>query len=555
MHCWKTWPIFLHSTTMQLKTHTPMELTPMKKTKTQMSGSFHVGLLAFTISALLMNGCSLTPTPLTQQERQTQIGADQLTLFKDQEPLTAPLTLYQAMSRALKYNQDHRVKMMERAVAEGQASLAKFDLLPDLVASAGYVARDNFNASSSRSIATGTQSLVTSTSQDRSRYMGDLTLRWNILDFGVSYFRAQQEGNKVLMTVENRRKISHNIIKDVRSAYWRALSAQRMSSEIEPVLAEAQHALELAKQAEDEKLRAPLDGLRYRKSLLEIVRRLEALLEQQRIAKSELAGLINLPPNQDFKLADDASNAWPTIAKPKLTLEQMDELALQLRPELRQEMYQTRIGAVEVKKAMLKLLPGVELNLGGNFDSNTYLLNQHWGDMGAQISKNLFEILSAPQAIATAETQESLANSKRLAAYMAILTQVRMSQQQLNLAENQYQRTTELDDINQKIHHHVLNGETAQALSSLERIRISVDSVLSALQRHQAYAESQEALAKLYVSLGFDPLPQTIESTDINSLAAAIETIDKGWEQGEYPRQAAEDPQAAESAEAQGEKS
>jgi multidrug efflux system outer membrane protein len=501
-------------------------------------------LLTLAVCAVLQTGCSLTPAPLTQQERQTQIVADQVALFKDQEPLNGPLTLYQAMSRALKYNQDHRVKMMERAVAEGQASLAKFDLLPDLVAAAGYNSRNNFNASSSRSISTGRQSLETSTSQDRSRFMGDLSLRWNILDFGVSYFSAQQEGNKVLMTAENRRKIAHNIIKDVRSAYWRALSAQRMAGKIEPVLAEAQRALGLAKQAEDEKLRSPLDSLRYRKSLLEIVRRLEALLDQQRLAKAELAGLINLPPSREFTLADEGNDLWPTIAKPKISLAQMDELALQLRPELRQEIYQTRVSADEVKKAILRMLPGVELQLGGNYDSNTYLLNQNWGEIGAQISKNLFEILSAPQAIATAETQESLAHSKRLAAYMAILTQVRMAKQQLDLAENQFQRTTELDDMNQKIHHHVLNSELVEALSSLERIRISLDSVLSALQKHQAYAESQEALAQLYVSLGFDPLPKTIEDSSIETLAKAIETIDKQWAQGQYPRRAIDDPQS-----------
>lgn len=507
----------------------------------------HTSILALAVSTLLLNGCSLMPKPLTEQERKTQVGADGVDLFNQQEPISGPLTLYQAMARALKYNQDHRVKMMERAVAEGQANYVKFDLLPDLVAAAGYNSRDNFNASSSRSISTGRQSLETSTSQDRSRFMGDLNLRWNILDFGVSYFRAQQEGNKVLMSAENRRKISHNIIKDVRTAYWSALSAQRMTARITPVLAEAQRALELAKQAEDEKLRSPLDGLRYRKSLLEIVRRLEALLDQQRLAKAELAGLINLPPNQEFTLADNDSNLWPAIAKPVISQDEMDTLALQLRPEIRTEMYEERIGAAEVKKAMLRMLPGVELQLGGNYDSNSYLLNQNWGDFGAQISKNLFEILSAPQAIAVAETQESLAHSKRLAAYMAILTQVRMARQQLELSENQFRRTTELDDINQRIHQHIANSELSEAMSSLERIRSSVDSVLSALQKHQSYAESQEALAKLYVSMGFDPLPKTIENASIEALSSSIEAIDREWQQGHYPQQAIDDPKTDES--------
>ncbi len=511
-------------------------------------------LLAVAIAAVLLNGCSLAPSPLTPSETQAQIASDQRRLFAQQEPLTGPLTLYQAMSRALKYNLDHRVKMMERAVAEGQATLARFDLLPDVVASAGYRSRDNYNASSSRSMITGRQSLETSTSQDRSRFLGDLSLRWNILDFGVSYYKAQQEGNKVLVTAESRRKVSHNLMRDVRSAYWRALSAQRMTARIQPVLSEAQHALELAEQAEIEKLRSPLDSLRYRKSLLEIVRRLESLLEQQQMAKSELAGLINLPPNQDYRLADDSADPWPQIVKPDLNLERMGELALRLRPELRQEMYQTRIGSDEVMKAMLRLLPGVEVQLGGNYDSNSYLLNQQWGEIGTQISKNLFELLSAPQAIATAETQEELANARRLATHMAILTQVHLAGQQMDLSEKLYQRSAELDDINQKIHQHVVNSELTEAMSALERIRISVDSVLSELQRHQAYAESQDALGKLYVSLGFDPLPATVSDNSVDTLAKAIESVDSQWRQGQYPTQANDDPLPEEADNADAEK-
>lgn len=501
-----------------------------------------VPLTAAVITTLLLGGCSLTPDPLSKDERNSVIAGDKNALFAQQEPVSGPLTLYQAMARALKYNLDHRVKMMERAVSEGQASLARLDLLPEVVASAGYRNRDNFNASSSRSIKTGQQSLVTSTSQDRTRYLGDLGLRWNILDFGVSYFGAQQEGNKVLAAEENRRKVSHNLMQDVRSAYWRAVSAQRMEAKIAPVLEEAQRALTLARQSEVEKLRAPLDSLRYQKSLLEIIRRLEGLLEQQQMAKSELAGLINLPSSHNYRLAEPENGATPPIAQPKLSVERMEELALQLRPELREEMYQTRISVAEVHKAMLRLLPGVELNLGGHYDSNSYLLNQNWAELGAQMSKNLFEILSAPQAIATAEAQESLANSKRLAAYMAILTQVHLAQQQFAMAEKQFQRTAELDDLNQQIHKHVSNSELNEAMSPLERIRTAADSVLSHLQRNQSYAELQNALGKLYVSLGFDPLPETAEGTGVDALADAIRAVDQSWSEGHYPEAAAVDP-------------
>jgi len=501
----------------------------------------YLRLFAFVIGFLL-NACSLTPSPLTRNEAQTQIASDKQALFARQEALTAPLTLYQAMSRALKYNLDHRIKMMERALAEGQASLARFDLLPEVVASAGYRSRSNYNASSSINLSTGKQSLPGSTSRDRSLFRGDLSLTWNILDFGVSYYRARQEGNKVLVTEEGRRKVSHNLMKDVRSAYWQALSAQRMTAHIQPVLAEARRAMQLAEQAELERLRPPLESLRYRKGLLEIVRRLEMLLEQQQMAKSELAGLINLPPLQDFSLAESSDDPWPDIPKLSLSMERMTELALCLRPELRQEMYQTRIGADEVKKAILRLLPGVEIEIGGHYDSNTFLVNQSWAEVGAQISKNLLELLSAPQAIETAEMQETLAHSRRLAAHMAILTQVHVARQQMDLANKLYQRSSELDDINQKIQQHVMNSELTQAMSALERIRVSVDSVLSELQRYQAYADSQDALGKLYVSLGFDPLPASMADDSVEGLAKALEAVDKEWQQGHYPDHAVDDP-------------
>lgn len=481
-------------------------------------------------------GCGLVPEPLSREERSQAIAEDKVVLFDKQEPLSGPLTLYQAQARALRYNLDHRVKMMERAMSEGQSTIARFDLLPEVMASAGYRNRDNFNASSSRSMRTGRQSLETSTSQDRSRYLGDLVFRWNILDFGVGYFRAQQEGNKALIAEENRRKVSHNLMQDVRAAYWRAVGAQQMESVLQPVLDEARSALENARAAQKEGLQAPLESLRYQKSLVEIVRKLEGIQEQLKLARSELMRLVNLPPNQAFTLAAPAGEQAFAVPKLALPMEQMESLALQMRPELREEMYQTRIGVAEIRKAMLRLLPGVEVNIGGHYDSNSYLLNQHFADWGTQIAKNVFEILSAPQAIGNAETQKALADSRRMAAHMAILTQVHLAQEQFDMASKQYGRAVELDDLNQQINRHIANSAANEASSPMERIRASVDAVLTLVQRYQAYSDVQAALGKMYVSLGFDPLPETVQSHDINALAQALAEVDQDWAQGQFPQ-------------------
>ena len=66
--------------------------------------------------ALLVSGCAVTPEPISEDERLARASADLEAMFADQEGLTGPITLSEAMARAVKYNLDHRVKLMEEAV-------------------------------------------------------------------------------------------------------------------------------------------------------------------------------------------------------------------------------------------------------------------------------------------------------------------------------------------------------------------------------------------------------------------------------------------------------
>ena len=72
--------------------------------------------------------------------------------------------------------------------------LANLEMLPQLVANAGFSNRDNFSGSSSSALlsssSVGDQSLVSSTSSERDVIDADLTLSWDVLDFGLSYVRT-----------------------------------------------------------------------------------------------------------------------------------------------------------------------------------------------------------------------------------------------------------------------------------------------------------------------------------------------------------------------------
>ena len=99
--------------------------------------------------------------------------------------------------------------------AQRQLDLSTFDMLPKMAAEAGYVTRSNVSASSSESVLSGTTSLEPSTSQDRNRRVADLTMVWNVLDFGVSYVTAKQQSDQRWIAEERRRKVIHTIVQEV----------------------------------------------------------------------------------------------------------------------------------------------------------------------------------------------------------------------------------------------------------------------------------------------------------------------------------------------------
>ena len=61
--------------------------------------------------ALFLTGCSsLNPVALEDQAVRDRAAADRVTMFDQQEPISAPVTLDEAIARALKYNLDLRLK-------------------------------------------------------------------------------------------------------------------------------------------------------------------------------------------------------------------------------------------------------------------------------------------------------------------------------------------------------------------------------------------------------------------------------------------------------------
>ncbi|MDR3440650.1 TolC family protein [Telmatospirillum sp.] len=469
-------------------------------------------------------GCSVAPVPLTDQDRLLEATADKADVFGSQQPLTQPLTLSAAFDRALKYNLDARVKSMEAALAQDDLDLSNYDLLPKAGYTANLSNRSNLNAASSESAATGVQSLVPSYSTERNDLAANLTLSYNLLDFGVSYYAARQQANRSLIAEEQRRKVVQTLLQDVRRAFWRAASAQAISGRIVAAIHAAEATLPAVRRVESEGLHSPVDALRYQKELLTEIGRLEAAQQALAASKAELAALINLPPGQPFTIAVPGEKPM-RFSAPAAHIADLESLALVMNPEIRQESYQVRISVDEAHKALLKLLPGITLSYGPNYDSNKFLQNNYWSSGSLLIAGYLNNLITAPAAFARAHDNEDVSLLRRRAMSMAVLARVHIAYEQYVMASHSYQRARQLADVDRRLYQQIANRSASDASGDLERISAQVSAVFSTLECDQSYADAQAALGRLYATLGVDLPSGGAEILDMAQLQAAVSKL------------------------------
>lgn len=504
-----------------------MQASTTHLTATRASMLRRLPLAALLAAALA--GCAVTPEPVSDTARAARAKEDVDTLFKDMEPVSGPVTLHEAFARALKYNYDYRLRSMERSMASRQLDLSSYEMLPRLTASAGYTARSNDAGSRSVDLGTGVESNLFSGAQERKRHTHNAILAWNVLDFGVSYVRAQQQAEQVLIAEERKRKVVHNISQDVRQAFWRAYAAQKTLPRMDDLLKRVDEALRRSEKMETERMMPPLQALAYQRAVLDLQQQIVARRQDLILAKSELNALINLRPGTDITLAAGNEQEQAAALQPYDDLDALDQAALSNRPELREEDHRKKISLLDARKALLAFLPGIELNLSSNYDSNKYLLHNSWTDAGGMISLNLMRAFSYPATRRAQETQAQLDDTRRVALTMAVMTQVRISAQRYQEALADYRISSLSADVDARIERHTLAATKASAESDMELLRSRVKAALSDMQRYVALANVQASYARVANSVGADLLPETPDMADVKTFATQLAAADQAW--------------------------
>lgn len=477
------------------------------------------------ISLLVLSACAVKPTPLSDDDFSAFASKQALKSAEMQEPIARPISLYEAMARAIKYNLDQQIEIKQRSLDYESLRLSRYDMLPTFVTSSGYNRRSNYAGGVSRSLITGSRSLEASTSSDRGVLNGNMDLSWSILDFGLSYYRSKQASDKVLIADEQRRKVINGVIEDVRTAYWRAYAAQSLASSLVSLEKEAGNAMRNSRALQAREFASPLETLTYQRELADIQREIDNIHGDLKVAKAQLGALINIPPGVSFKLVNHKQNMLKRgLPNDKQALV---EMALTKRPEMRELAYRERINEQELKVAVLQVLPDFRLNLTGDISSNSFLFNGDWVSFAAKTSWNLLGLIRHKQNKKRINAQQELIYARAQAVALAIAVQIHVSDVRYKHAKKMYGRATRDLDIQRKIQHQMTREAEVGIGNEQNVIREKMNTLVARMRVHVARASLENAIANLYASTGQDLVD--IELTGDESLKETQRIVSEKW--------------------------
>lgn len=149
------------------------------------------------------------------------------------------------------------------------------------------------------------------------------------------------------------------------------------------------------------------------------------------------------------------------------------------------------------------------------------------------MSFNLLGLLSMPAQKKLAEAGVALADQKRMATQMAVLSQLHIARLQFANAVHQYQRADTIAQVDQRLAQHVDNQVLAEKQTRLDGVSQQTASILSTLRRYQALSNMQAAGSRLQATLGLEPAIEGSDSQSLPELTSAVGQALQRWEAGQ----------------------
>ena len=465
-------------------------------------------LLAAGILFLL--GCTHTYEVDLAARRTANLSEDQAFLEKREEmEFDTPLTLNDAVAIGLANNLDLRVSRFMERIADQTAMSEKLKMLPRFDVEGVYSERSDFIQREFVDPETGEVSLSNTISQDKTTQTLDLTLSWNILDFGLSYIRSRQAAYQTEIRRMERIRQAQTLAADISLAFWRSVLAEEDLELIQEIERRVRAFKSDADEMVEQRRLDPIVAKEMERQLMNLT--ISAADLQAEIASSrvELARLMGVTPTTRFDLAlteDELEGLLEQIPRPsELNARKLEALALRHRPELYSADLEESVQRDEARSALVQMFPGLQFNASYVYDGDEFLANNDWFNIGGEFVTNL---LSLPSKYANWNAQKmttEMVRVQRLLLTAGIIAQVHVALQDFQIKEKQYRLKDRAYEISGDLSSMSLERNRAGMMGFSYTVvtQRMMETFLSRLERDRTIVAMMNAYHTLLITLGF----------------------------------------------------
>ncbi len=472
--------------------------------------SFKTALIGFgLISSLTLGGCS---TAAVKYDSTNVGGYTDSTLRPQAAPLEidTPLNIDQVRTRTLAHNSEYARSQTQLLETVRKAGMRGKDFLPQAYANSYGTWRSNASASVGKKVddTSGTMPKDFYTAQDQASANSSFTTSWDLLEIGLSGFKANRRSINAYSQGEQNQYLCNKMMVDVENAYWRAVAFEQAEKKSAWLKSRVTYALDLSQQRADQNPETKLQELMFQRELIDINRWYQSLYRSLISAKPELARLMNLPAGTNFDLQ---STRLPSDLG---ALGKEDALGLittayQNRPEIRQALYKTDLTKLKNKEDLWRHLPAMRFFLGANHNTNSFVLNQDFSSAGLNLSWDLLRLGQIGQTkrngkIALAEEQRQ---TEILAS--AIMAQVMIAREQMHKLEYDLTLAWKALSIQGQITDDLIADVKSGEKPETYLVKEELMRELSFIREQMSRAELHTAKARLEQSIGIVPTCQT----------------------------------------------
>ena len=361
---------------------------------------------------------------------------------------------------------------MSVKASEASVGTAKSDYLPTIDASA--------TASKSTSKTEGGQR------ESTSPYSGNIGLKWLIYDFGARGATTDQMQAYLNSDSFKYSAALHDTVLAINQAYFDYLSneevlksAQETKKSYQKSFEETSKRYKLGMVALSDKLLAQTT---YKKSELKVI-------EAENVLKKSgatLATLLNLPTDTEFKLALPEKDKDITQISTEMTVQQMMEEALKLRPELKSAESKEEAAKYGIDIAKAGHYPSLSANASAGYN-DTWKGNDPYrmtGSAGLSLSVPLFSGFKTTYNVAKARYQYAQAQQTTIETQDSVKKEVFNAYQDYQTAVSSY-----------KVNQEVLESAKESERVSFKSYKAGKESILNLLTTQAELAAARQGVA------------------------------------------------------------